>query len=238
MSLSARRNDEQSLVARVAALEAMIRQIPSRFGLQKPQGTYRHVTQASHGFAVGNAIRHDGTSWVKAQADSPANAFFGGLVAAVPHPNAFVVAFPGSYVRGLTVTAGINYLSAATSGALTTTAPTIAIPVLMAVSTNRGLVLSGASGGGGVTAPTEDGTVFCSKSDLSGGEWTRVVDIGQNATGKAGVLTLISPNASGDAVVIDAALVTASGRKLTIREEDVCDGGVAKKRLVLASAPY
>jgi hypothetical protein len=64
------------------------------------------------------------------------------------------------------------------------------------------------------------------------------VDIGRNATSKAGVLTLLSPNASGDAVVIDAALVTASTKKLTVREIDVCDAGVAKKMLVLASAPY
>lgn len=196
------------------------------------------IRQSSHGFSVGNAIRNNGTSWVKAQADTAANAVFGGIVVGVQNTDAFFVALPGSYITGISVTAGINYISASTAGAITTTAPSIAVPVLMADSTTSGVVMSGASGGSGGTAPTEDGTVWCSKSDLSGGEWDFTIDIGRNATGKAGTITLISPNASGNAVEIDSALVTASARKLTIREIDVCDGGVAKKMLVLASATY
>ncbi len=89
----------------------------------------------------------------------------------------------------------------------------------------------------GVPNPTEDGTVLCSKSDLTG-EWVMNVDIGRNAAGKAGKIQVLSPNASGVAVEVDAALVTAAARKLTLREIDVCDAGVAKKMLILASAPY
>jgi hypothetical protein len=107
----------------------------------------------------------------------------------------------------------------------------------MADSTKSGVLIVGA-GGGAATPPTEDGTVWCSKSDLSGGEWVLTVDIGRNATSKAGKLQLLSPNASGVAVEIDAALVTASGKKLTIREINVCDAGLAKKMLVLGSATY
>jgi hypothetical protein len=232
----ARGNELQQLRARLADLESMVSALPARFRSARPDANYRHIIQSAHGFTVGTVIRHNGTTWVKSQADTEANAFVGGMVIAVPHSGAFVVGFPGSYVTGLSVTAGINYLSAATAGALTTTAPTIKVPVLMADSTTSGVLIVGA--GGSAPPPTEDGTVWCSKSDLSGGEWDFTVDIGRNAASKAGVLTLLSPDASGDAVVIDASLVTASSKKLTIRAIDVCDAGVAKQMLVLGSAPY
>jgi hypothetical protein len=175
---------------------------------------------------------------VKSQADTAANAVVGGVVVVKISDDEFVLATSG-YVAGLSgLTAGsVHYLDATTAGALTTTAPAIAVPIIHADTATSGSLMSFWPGGG-VSAPTEDGTVFCSKSDLSGGEWDFTVDIGRNATSKAGVLTLLSPNASGDAVVIDAALVTASTKKLTVREIDVCDAGVAKKMLVLASAPY
>jgi uncharacterized caspase-like protein len=57
-----------------------------------------------------------------------------------------------------------------------------------------------------------------------------------NAT-NAGKLTIRS-TALSDAIVIDTALVTSSGKKLSVREVDVCDSGTAKKMLILASAPY
>jgi hypothetical protein len=46
------------------------------------------------------------------------------------------------------------------------------------------------------------------------------------------------PGAGGDAVVIDAGLVTSAAQKMALREINVCSGGVAKKMLILASAPY
>lgn len=95
-----------------------------------------------------------------------------------------------------------------------------------------------AGGGGGGLMPTEDGTVFASDGAGTAGEWVRDLDLGRNATGKAGVLRVRSPDASGDAVVIDGALVTASGKKLTVREIDICDGTTPKKMLVVGSAPY
>lgn len=90
----------------------------------------------------------------------------------------------------------------------------------------------------GEDKPTEDGTVRCAKSDLSGGEWVMTIDIGRNAAGKAGKIQILSPHASGVAIELDAALVTSAAKKLTLREIDVCDAGVAKKMLVLASAAY
>jgi hypothetical protein len=229
---------EEELERRVSDLERMLRRVTARSVSSGSDQTATVVNQTTHGFTVGNVIRHNGTSWTKSQADTAANAVVGGIVIAVLSPEVFVMATSG-YVAGLTgLTAGsVHYLSAATAGALTTTAPAIAIPIILADSATSG-ALQSFWAGGGIAAPTEDGTIFCSKSDLSGGEWDFTVDIGRNAASKAGVLTLISPNASGDAVVINAELVTASTKKLTVREIDVCDAGVAKKMLVLASAPY
>ena len=261
---SARASGDQQLRARLAALEAIVAALPSRFVAPPPRATMQLVRQTSHGFSVGNAIRHNGTTWVKAQADTAANAVFGGLVIAVPHANSFVVAFPGSYVRGLSVTAGINYLSAATAGALTATAPTLAVPVLMADSTSTGVIMAGASGGG-VPAAAGDGYVYATKSSDYTGEWTKTLDLGtgqRTATATVGSLdTAISTD--GDAVLISDAAdgieiydrsvsastplikislghasLNATARQLAVREIDVCDGATAKKMLVIGSAPY
>jgi hypothetical protein len=142
----ARGNELQQLRARLADLEARVSALPGRFTPAHTQGNYRHITQTAHGFIVGNVIRHDGTEWVKSQADTAENAMVGGIVVAVPHPNAFVLAMPGSYLTGLTVTAGINYLSAATAGELTATAPTMAVAVLMADSATSGVLMAGGGG--------------------------------------------------------------------------------------------
>lgn len=110
-------------------------------------------------------------------------------------------------------------------------------------STDRFFVATDVTTGAAVWAtgedkPTEDGTVRCSKSDLSGGEWVMTIDLGRNAVGKAGKIQILSPNATGVAIEMDAALVTASSKKLTIREIDVCDAGVGKKMLAVCSATY
>lgn len=232
----ARGNELQQLRARLAALEALVAVLPSRFAAAKTSATYRYFNKVAHGFTVGQIVRHNGTTWVKSQADTEANAAIGGMVVSIPHVNAFVIAMPGSYVVGVAVTAGLNYLSAATAGALTTTAPALKAPAFMADSTTTGILLAGA-GGSSMPTKTDDGWVFC--TDSSGnGEWTRTLDLGKNATGGAGKIQVYSPNAAGVAVEIDGALVTASGKKMTVREIDVCDAGVAKKMLVLASPAY
>ena len=75
------------------------------------------VNQTAHGFAVGNAVGIVGTSWVKAKADSVANAVTLGLVSQVVDANNF------RYVKGGvlagTYTAGANYfLSTSVAGGL------------------------------------------------------------------------------------------------------------------------
>lgn len=232
-------NELQELRERLASLEHRVAGIPARFAQLRPG--FRHITMpADHGLGVGTVMRNDGTAWVTSQADAEDHAYVGGLIVSVPTPRTLVIALPGTYVQlpTLTLTPGINFLAATAGGTLTTTAPTLKVPVLMADSATSGIVMAGAAGGG-ATPPSEDGTVWCAKADLSGGEWVMVIDVGRNATGKAGKIQILSPNAGGVAVEIDAALVTGAGQKLTIREEDACDNaGAPKKRKILASDLY
>lgn len=280
---------------RLAVLEDRVRRMPVRPVSHAATATTFMVQQTTHGLAVKDVVRHNGTSWTKSQADTAANAVVGGMVIAVLSPDVFIVATPGSYVSGLSgLTAGaVHYLDASTAGALTTTAPTIAVPVLHADSTTSG-VLMAAWPGGGVANATDGGFVYASSGTTPyPGEWTKTLDLGtghRTATATVGAIdiaistdgdaVLISDAADGieiydrsvsttvpvlkikttpeitigntsvagsatignttaaDAIVISPTLVTSTGKKIAIREEDVCDGGVAKKRLILASAPY
>jgi hypothetical protein len=88
--------------------------------------SYREETQAAHGFSVGQVIRHNGTDYVLAQADVPANAEnVVGIVSAVPNVNTFRFTLPG-FAFGSGYTPGASYyLSAATAGATATVAPNI-----------------------------------------------------------------------------------------------------------------
>lgn len=100
------------------------------------------ITQASHGFAVGDVVRHNGTIYVKAQADSAANAEVVGIVSAVDG-NDFTLIVGGRIDTLSGLTAGtVYFLSDATAGLLTATEPTdtdhISKPLLIATSTTAG----------------------------------------------------------------------------------------------------
>lgn len=129
--------------------------------------TLLEIRQASHGFAVGDVLRHNGTAWVKSQADTTANSVAAGVVAAVLSTDVFVFS-TGGYVEGLSgLTAGaVHYLSAATAGALTTTAPAIPVAVILALSTTSGVLLAAANAGEPYALP---GTTWVA---LSGSPYT------------------------------------------------------------------
>lgn len=78
----------------------------------------------AHGFVVGDVIRWNGTTYVKAQANNLANSIAIGMVSNVPDADNFTYVTHG-VVGGLSgLTAGAQYyLSAATAGAITTTPP-------------------------------------------------------------------------------------------------------------------
>ena len=107
------------------------------------------ITQATHGFVVGDVLRHNGTIYVKAQGTT-GNSEAVGVVESSVDTNNFVLVYSGRItLSGLT--AGAEYfLSAATAGATTTTAPTasgnVQRPIFVATSATSALVNIGKLG--------------------------------------------------------------------------------------------
>ena len=110
-------------------------------------GASREIEQASHGFAVGDVLYFDGTTYAKAQADDEATAEVVGVVSSIVDTNKFVVTSSGYIEEGLSgLTAGsVYYLSASTAGLLTLTEPGVighvSKPMLLADSATSGYVL-------------------------------------------------------------------------------------------------
>ena len=107
------------------------------------------ISQTAHGLSPLDCVRHDGTSYVEATADTAANAIVAGVVVSVPDVDTFIVQHGGGVVDQAGLTAGsVHYLQDA--GGLGTTAGTVEVPVLLATSTTAGVMLAiGAGGGGG-----------------------------------------------------------------------------------------
>jgi len=94
-------------------------------------GSTSDITQSSHGLAVKDAVRHNGSAWVKAQANATTTLALG-IVTAVADSNNFTVAQSGRFElssHGLTV-GQWYYLSASAAGGLVTTEPTISQPIV------------------------------------------------------------------------------------------------------------
>ena len=94
-------------------------------------GNTTDITQSSHGLAAKDAIRHNGSSWVKAQADDNSTLALG-IVTAVADSNNFTVAQAGRFTissHGLTV-GQWYYLSSSSAGGLTSTEPAISQPIV------------------------------------------------------------------------------------------------------------
>lgn len=119
-------------------------------------GVRRHFVQTGHGFNVGDAITLNNSGiFVKAQATALPGTVIG-VVSEVSDANTFAVTMyggTGTILSGLTPGA-IYYLSGSTPGQLTTTAPSVAIPVMIALSASEGhvfgnITVAGGGGGGG-----------------------------------------------------------------------------------------
>jgi hypothetical protein len=118
-------------------------------------GTVDRVTQASHGFSVGNILYLSGTTYTKAIATAANTAEVVGMVSRVVDTNTFEITLSGE-VTGLTsLTAGeVYFLSTSSAGAMTVTEPTtigyVSVPLGVASSTTtfyvapkRGNVIGG-----------------------------------------------------------------------------------------------
>ena len=109
------------------------------------------ITQSSHGFAVGEALKSSGSNgaYAKAQADSAANAEVVGVVTVVTDTNNFTLTLSGMITVAGAVpneTAGTAlFLSASSAGALTATEPStsgqISKPVAIVTTANTEMIL-------------------------------------------------------------------------------------------------
>lgn len=111
--------------------------------LDRSKSAGLRVTQASHGFSVGNAVYFNGSAYAKARSDAVGTV--GRFIVAAVDGDDFVLVVAG-YVTGLSgLAAGtLYYVDEATAGALRTTAPSagnFANPILLAVSATAGWVL-------------------------------------------------------------------------------------------------
>lgn len=109
------------------------------------------VAQTAHGLSVGDLLRHNGTSFVEATADTESNAVVIGIVTAVGGVDSFEFRTTG-YIEGLSGLTGgsVHYLQDA--GGLGTAAGTVEKPVLLALSSSTGVLLAVGAGSGGGSA--------------------------------------------------------------------------------------
>jgi microcystin-dependent protein len=120
----------------------------SSTALTSSTSTIATVTQNSHGFFVGDVVRFNGTNWVKAQANTFANAGVSvNVVSSVISANRFQAVTEGKItgLSGLTPGA-VYYLSPITAGVVTVTRPNTAgqfiKPVYQALSATSAIVVS------------------------------------------------------------------------------------------------
>ena len=120
-------------------------------------GTTDRVTQASHGFVVGDVLWLNGPTYAKAQANAANTAEVVGMVSRIIDASTFELTLSGE-VSGLTglVAGEVYFLSASTAGALTVTEPSVvgqvSLPVGVAssattlyVAPKRGVVVGAAN---------------------------------------------------------------------------------------------
>jgi len=102
----------------------------------------KSITQASHGFAVGDVIYYTGSAYAKAKADAVATSEVLGMVSSIDG-NDFILTLGGE-ITGLTsLSAGVvYYLSGDTAGSITALEPTtegyISKPIFITTSTTSG----------------------------------------------------------------------------------------------------
>lgn len=110
-------------------------------------GMITEFTQSGHGFVVGDVLRHNGTIFVKAQADSVANAEAIGIVTEVVSSSNFKLQ-AGGYTDKLTglTPASVYFLSDVTVGLLTLTEPTlegtVSKPLYVAMTAGTGYIFN------------------------------------------------------------------------------------------------
>lgn len=181
----------------------------------------KSVNQSSHGFSVGDVLRLSSTTYVKAQADSAANAEVVGIVSEVDDSNNFTLTTHGRITGLSSLTAGtVYYLSESSAGDLTSTEPSgatdISKPILVADTTTsgylinyRGLLDGGAFVAGDVTMVGDCADGDCLDGSSDGGTYIRLYD-GDSHYG-AFVTTNLSANRAYTFPNFDATMASLAG---------------------------
>jgi predicted secreted protein len=172
-------------------------------------GTTDRITQASHGFALGDTLYLVGTTYTKAIATSAAAAEVVGVVSKIVDANNFELTLSGE-VTGLTgLTAGeVYFLSAATAGLLTVTEPStigqVSVPVGIASSTTslyvapkRGVVIGGTNARANVSLTSGATTNVQNLAGYDAGELTGWVFISSAAPVRFYVSTKFAKSGAG-----------------------------------------
>jgi hypothetical protein len=178
------------------------------------------VAQTAHGFTVGQVIYNNNGTWALALATGASTSQGTGIVTTVTDANDFIVTLSGyeNTITGLTANT-TYYLSATTSGLLTSTAPSGAsqfvVPILVTGTTGTGLVnpppvyaltaLSVSGGGTGDTTLTTHGVLLGEGTSpvvatAAGTSGQALLSGGSSADGAYGALNL----AGGSSIVTGA----------------------------------
>lgn len=197
-------------------------------------GTLDRVTQASHGFSVGNILYLAGSTYTKAIATATNTAEIVGMVSRVVDTNTFELTLSGEVTGLSSLTAGENYfLSDTTAGTMSTTEPTnvgyVSVPVGVASSTTsfyvaikRGVVVGGANARTQITLSNSTTATVQDVSTYDAGELTGWISITATtplkffvkapfAKNGAGTNWNISPSYMGDTPPAGFSLSITSG---------------------------
>ncbi|NDC95558.1 tail fiber domain-containing protein [bacterium] len=173
-------------------------------------GTTDRVTQASHGFVVGDVLWLNGSTYAKAIATAANTAEVIGVVSRVIDASTFEVTLSGE-VSGLSgLTAGeVYFLSASTSGLLTTTEPTtigyVSVPIGIAssattlyVSPKRGVVVGATNARTQISLLNNTTTTVQNISAYDAGELTGWVSISATTPLRFYVRAVFSKNGAAN----------------------------------------
>lgn len=208
-------------------------------GATGPTGDSKDITQTAHGFAVGDVVMFNGSSYVKAKADSASDAEAIGIVSAVADANHFTIAL-GGYLTGLSGLTGgtVYFLSPNTAGALTSTEPTtsgqVSKPLLIADSASTGYlfnwrgisVSTGTAGPTGPTGPT--GTAGATGPTGTAGATGGTGPTGPTGTGTTGATGPTGPTGGtslGESTLVYRYTVTGSDKASIDTGVDTPDAG-------------
>ena len=196
-------------------------------------GSTTEVTQSSHGFSAKDCIRHNGSSWIKAQANA-ATTLALGVVTEVADSNTFTVAQSGRFTissHGLTV-GQWYYLDASTAGALTATEPSISQPLIYVESASVVFVFpyrpTQLLVNGGASVVPGDDTVTSAKI-VDGTIVT--ADLADDAVTTA----KIADDAITSALIADDAVVTAAIADDAITSALIADDAVGADQIAAVS---